>query len=318
MPRISPLAALAALLVACPIPGDDDDLADDDDDAVEVPEELRTVAERCEQEPSIPEGYDYEGLLSDVHVHVHFESEHIAFAEDLLQEMNDTGVSRAVLQGSDRAPAWARQGEDEAWAPIVGVCPRLLYLVGGFEPDDPEAVDYIRTWLDEAPFAGIGEINVYRDDDPLAVDPASPSMLDIYELAGERGLVVSFHADPQPGQDELLMELVTDHPETGFVWFPCNFETFPAGGFPANLTCNHPVIGNLVPEDVEDTTLLAITALGGDSAPAGHPNPSADHLPYDHFAAGMLQARELLGALDVDDELKEAIAYGNLGRVFGP
>ena len=316
--RLAGLAALASVLVGCPTPGDDDDQTTaPDDDAATVPEELRTIAERCEQAPTVPEGFAWTGLLSDVHVHVHFEAEHIAFAEDLLQEMNETGVSRAVLQGSDRAPAEARQGEDEAWAPIVSVCPRLLYLVGGFEPDDPEAVHYIRERLDEAPFAGIGEINVHRTDDDYGVDPASAPMLDIYALAEERGVVVSFHADSSPEKDEVIMQMVTDHPDAGFVWFPCDFEAWPAGGFPDNLACNHPVIDTLVPEHVDDTTLLEITALGSDSAPAGHHNPAAEHLPYDHFAGAMLQARELLGELDVSDELKEGIAHGNLDRVFG-
>ncbi len=324
--------ALLPLLIVlgCPPPADDDDTIDDDDSADDddtIDDDDSTpdgpFEETCATVPTPPaEGWT--GPLFDSHIHTSIFPEHSQedFARRLLDEMNAAGVERAVVIGPHVAHFadnmdWLRDLEAE-WGDLITRCDRLQYQLSAFEPDDVDAIDYVSTRLDEAPFAGVGAVDLEHPFSSRSVDaPGIPPILDLLE---SRGLPFQFHGlsnDDDPFTDRML-EVVQERPALPFVWFGCPdavlfgpaIDNLSCTALPGSLDCAEPCDGPT--RDALDRSLL-----GMDVGPLGlNPWPEGQSpLGYESFEEGALQARQRLAALP--ENVATSIAYGRFEAAFG-
>lgn len=304
--------------------GDDDDSAqagDDDDSGPTLEPALQAIADACAEPPTVPAGLGFDGLLNDGHVHVQYGYDHQEFALDLLGEMNAAGVDRAVVQsGHLLSQDWIREN-DADWGPIVSVCPRLRYLLGGFTTTDDDAYEYVASLIDAAPYAGVGELDIIHVAGEQN-DPRTPQMEQIYDLIEERGLTVHLQA---PGYEtehpfvQSLHTLIAERPNLRVAWFGCYASEFDAA-LPDNLACVqfiHSESPNLGCCDASEEEDIAAAIVGSDAGADGYFSPPNTGLPYDNVLDAMLQTRERLGALDVPQATKDAIASGNFDRIYG-
>jgi Amidohydrolase len=175
--------------------------------------------------------------------------------ERLLEEMNESGITDAVVMGLPITKMWsateparpeyvfADDGKvywysltDEIVARAIRSLPdeeraRLHPFICGFNPVDKLAVAHVRRMIEWYPdlWAGIGEV-MTRHDDLTAFTYGEPpranheAMAPIYELAGEKGLPVLVHSNitsvrmREPLYLGELEEALKAHPGTRFIW----------------------------------------------------------------------------------------------------
>jgi hypothetical protein len=324
------LPVLVFGLSGCPAPTDDDDSADDDDDSSSddddsaiddddsadddddtLSPELQQVVALCGQEPTMPKGAGYDGPMSDLHFHLKADDDPAEFAAYLLVTMNALGVERMALSGPDRVPASLRRDLEGRWAPVIAACPRLLYMLGGFDLDDAGAADYVAGRLTEAPFSGVGELVLYRKGELGLQDPQTPEMQPVYDLMEERGLAVGVHADENQPTEEALFELFDQRPGITFIWFGCPILA-PPNPLPDNLVCNRMLHDDS--DDVGDGLDLLLwgrAAYGSDVPPSPTPR-----LPFETLEEAIPQARTKLFELEIAPATRDAVAIGNFDRAF--
>ena len=274
--------------------------------------EVSTVTQECNREPVIPSG-GYRGLLTDVHVHTGTQFDQVEFAKTLLEEMNANGVDRVVVQPNhDPLGNVVRaQSVDEIWGEIGAVCSRLIPMVYGFDPDQPDAWEYVRDKLAAGGFGGVGEIDIQHGGFDLSHDPESESFLKIYDLLEAEGLAVHFQAmlNQDPSLAAKLQRVIGSRPNLNFVWFGHSFEE------------QFMALPNLYGETflhsqtfLGSQNQLAISLIASDSSPAGFDNPAYPFLPYESFGEAMAQARQRLSELP--QAVADALAHGNFDIVW--
>lgn len=307
-------ALLLCLLCACAPPAAPDEPGEP---TPSTPAHLEAVVAACEASPSVAASAPWSGLLSDAHVHMTIGSEPVDFALALLDDMNELGVDRVVVQVDHFLDLDAAAALDAAWGELVTWCPRLLWLVGGFDPEDPASADAVLARLDEAPYAGVGELNIEHGAG-LTVDPDSPSLVALYPELEQRGLALHLQAVNPGAPNWLAMEAqAAAHPDLPIAWFGCSGLFFDEAALP-NVACTlFPLNPPNMPTDAATQARhVGRGLLGTDSAPAGFTNPAGGSLPWSDFAGGIAAARAWLAALDVSDEDRERTARGNFDRIF--
>jgi hypothetical protein len=304
-----------------PTGSDDDDSADvavDDDDA--TPD--GPFEEACALPPT-PATEGWTGPIFDTHVHTTIfpgvtQEE---FATRLLDEMNRAGVERAVVVGPHFVHfannlSWLRDLEAD-WGDLVSRCGRLEYQLGGFDPDDPDAVNYVSQRLDEAPFAGVGSLDLRHDFSNSEPDAAGlPAVLDLLEA---RGLPFQFHGITNTDDVfiDRMIAIVDARPTLPFVWFGCPDavlfapprDNLACAMLPFSLVCPAPCDG-------PDRQALEHAVVGLDIGPVGF-NPwdeGSSPFPYESFEGGIAQARAALGELPED--VATSIAYGRFEGTY--
>ncbi len=307
-----------------PAADDDDSSQADDDDSSEaappegLPDRLADFWRACEQEPTIPPGTGYDGLLTDTHVHTNVAQDPLAFALALLGEMNATGVDRVVVQSDHFAPPSSRRKLDLGWAELLPWCGRVEFLVGAFDPEDPDAPAYVAERLDAAPYAGVGELDIRHVSGQLSADPDAGPLLLIYADLVARGLSVHLQASAGPFEPlfDAQVQVMRTHPELPFAWLGCTGLSLP-DDLP-HVSCTLVPGGNALwpPDPVAAAELLSSGIIGSDMAPEGFPTQAGPLLGWDSFAEAMLDARAELGERDLPDEVKYAFARGNFDRTW--
>ena len=203
----------------------------------------------------IAQGTEAEQRYADAHLHyVDFfqESEGI---DAILEQMNQHGVSDAVLMGLPIIKMWAASEPkrpkyvfaDDAkvyWYSLTDVIvaravqslpyeeqARIHPFISGFNPVDKLAVEHIQRMLDWYPglWAGIGEI-MTRHDDLSAFTYGEPpranheALNPVYELAAKNNLPVLLHSNitsvrmREPLYLGELEEALRNHSDTRFIW----------------------------------------------------------------------------------------------------
>ena len=269
--------------------------------------DVSTVTQECNRVPVIPSG-GYQGLLTDVHVHTGPQFDQVEFAKTLLEEMNANGVDRVVVQPNHdiSGNVVGAQSVDEIWGEIGAVCSRLIPMVYGFDPDQPDSWEYVRDKLAAGGYGGVGEIDIQHGSFDLSHDPESESFLNIYDLLEAEGLAVHFQAklDQDPSVAAKLQRVIGSRPNLNFVWFGHSFEE------------QFMALPNLYGETslhsqtfLGSQNQLAISLIASDSSPAGFDNPAYPFLPYESFGEAMVQARQRLSELP--EAVADALAHGN-------
>ena len=270
------------------------------------------IADLCSEEPELPkEGY--RGLLTDVHVHSTNHDRPDDFARQLLREMNEEGVDRVVVQpnhGLGNSPR-DMTNLDQLWGEISTICPRIITLLYGFDPDAADAALYVARGLASEHFGGVGELEFQHSKMDLAHDPESVGMRSIYGILEKRGQPLHFQADlpRRPALEAQLRRVATEHSRLNFLWFGNN-QPEPWLDLP-NVWFNVFVHMDAwrPPPGVVGKALI-----GSDAAPTGFWNPGTPALPYENFAEAMRQARAALTRLPITEA--DPLAHGNFDRLW--
>lgn len=272
---------------------------------------LVSVIQECQKEPNIPkEGY--QGLLTDVHIHTMLGGDQAKLGLELLLEMNKNGISRVVVQaGHNPLSKNHLKSLDKVWGDISSVCPRIITLLYGFNPDENNAWKYVEEELNTGNFGGVGEIEFQHSNLPIKHDPESPSMQKIYQLLEDRGLALHFQASLRHDSSlrEKLLKIIKDHPKLNFVWFGCSldqeFLALP------NLYCDTFFHSRSFESS---NTMLKKSLIGSDASPPGVQNPGYQFLPYKSVGEAAQQARVKLQILPKDTA--DALSFGNFDKIW--
>lgn len=317
---------LTLALFGCAPANDDDATGADDDDATGADDDDATpngpFEEACLATPDTPsEGWT--GPLSDSHVHttVFPNATQEEFATRLLEEMNRSGVQTATVIGPHVTHFannldWLR-GLEEEWGGLIRRCDRLLFQLNAFEPEDPDAAEYVALRLDEAPYAGVGAVDLVHPFSSSSPDAAG--LGPVLDLLEERGLPFQFHGitnDDDAFIDRML-EIADARPGLSLVWFGCP-DAVLAGPPRDNLVC--PVLPFSLecpaPCDGAERAALDHMIVGLDIGPVGF-NPwdeGASPFPYESFEGGVAEARAALGQLP--EEAAASIAHARYDAAF--
>ena len=278
---------------------------------------LAGVIDRCNQEPVIPP-YGYQGLLTDVHVHTSpsSDSDQIDFAHQLLKEMNANGVDRVVIQPNHSPLTVAKNRElDAIWGEIRAVCPRIIPMLYGFDPDASEDMEYVAEALATGQYGGVGGIEFQHGGFDISYDPESENFRMIYEVLQEWGLVLhfqaAFHKDLSGTLGDKLNRIISDRPDLNFVGFGLKDYEEPLSTL-ENLYWGYFVNSESLP--INDGR-IARGVIGSDSGPSGFwfiENPEL--ALYQSFGEAMAQARLRLAELPVD--VADALAHGNFNQLW--
>jgi parallel beta-helix repeat protein len=182
----------------------------------------------------------YDGPLIDAHVHLPCgnEADCAVFESQLIEEINKAGVVKAILEDNFRITP---EGDEL----VLGIAERhpdrIIPFFSGFEPNDPNAVDYVRAQLDSGKWSGIGEILFRHSDAHATYKPNDPAMFQIYDLAEQYNVPVHFHHQPsymtnyEDGISE-IREVLEAYPNVTFIWHVCYEAGELAKDYP-NLIC---------------------------------------------------------------------------------
>lgn len=274
---------------------------------------LMRVTKECQKQPKFAQE-GFQGLLTDVHVHTMPASGHIEAALGLLQAMNQNGIDRAVVQAGHMplGKASITSQLDQIWGQISSVCPRIITLLYGFNPDESDAWKYVERQLNTGNFGGVGEIEFQHSNLPIKHDLESESMMKIYELLNSQGLALHFQADlrREPSLGPKLVKIIKNYPKINFVWFGgCRLD----GDFSnlPNLYCD--IFLHSQSREMQEEVLKK-SLIGSDASPPGVQNPGYQFLPYKSVGEAAAQARAKLQTLPKD--LADTLAHGNFDRIW--
>jgi len=273
---------------------------------------LSQISEECSKTSKVP-SFGYQGLLTEVHVHTSQGDNPGKFAINLLQEMNENGVDRIVIQPIHDPRGYNPQNKelDETWGEINAVCPRIIPLIYGFNPDEEDAWEYVKERLDTGNYGGVGEIEFQHGNLPIKYDPKSKSMLKIYDMLEEKGLPLHFQASfkTDPSLGEKIFRIISSKPKINFIWFGCPFNdkfmSLP------NLYCDSFFHSQTyIPKGIH----LRKNLIATDSSAKGFSNSAYSELPYNSFGEAMVEARNALADLKKSDA--DAIANKNFDKIW--
>ncbi|MEE2830014.1 MAG: hypothetical protein VX498_12560 [Myxococcota bacterium] len=266
---------------------------------------LSAIQTACSRTPTSPEGAAYAGPVVDAHVHTALENNQRDFALALLQEMNQSGVSRVLVQPDHSPDLTLHPGllqvyreVESTWGRIASVCDRILPLVYAFDPADPGAWDYVQQRLETGHYAGVGEIEFLHTRMGIRKPVHSETMDRIYRALQERVMVFHFQADTarDPALGTEIGKLINSYPGISFVWFGSDqcFDHPEA----SNLLCTVFPNRQLVIFDGLEPWQTQRAVMGTDASPAGFHSASQGHLPYSTLGEGVSVIREMLGKFD--------------------
>ena len=279
--------------------------------------QLDQIAEACR----LPtEGAIQDAPLVDTHVHIALENPQGPFAIALLEAMNESGVSKAVVQ-LDHSPGMldhpgllsvSRQVE-ATWGRIAAVCDRILPLVYAFDPAKDSDWDYVAERLATGHYAGVGEIEFHHTKMGIRKPVRTKTMDRVFDALESRGGLLHIQAgtEREPRLRDSIIELVRTRPQLDVLWFGSQ-DCFEAKDLP-NLLCSVFPGAHLDMVSSFSSEAQERVVLGTDHAPKGFHSASTGHLPYEDIQSGVSQAREQLGEMAPD--VGKAVASGNFERV---
>lgn len=192
--------------------------------------------------------------INDAHVHLYNFIQETAGPAQLLEQMDQSHVDKAVILGMQVVKKWSVYEkrkptyylDDDSYVYLYSLTDALLYfdikklsaaqqkrfypLLSGFDPSDMNAVDHVKRMITLFPnfWHGIGEVFL-RHDDLTALNRAETpranmkSMDAVYQLASRCHVPILMHTNisgvgiSQPAYLHELVEALSVHPQTKVV-----------------------------------------------------------------------------------------------------
>jgi Amidohydrolase len=227
--------------------------------------------------------------IIDTHAHIwpDTEAKNTQYIQQLVQVAISAGVGKILLglharHVSQRPPTYSTN-HDKWILTLAATYPDIIVpMLGGFDPADPKASDYVDAELTSHPaWKGIGELDL-RNKPKQTVTPAnSKEMMEIYAVAAKHKVPVLIHHDVDYGTKAAtglaeLKDALTKNPNTKFI--------FAHGCLPelmedhSNLFCEFEIGGKEdIPAKFADRVILGTDIQSPDLSIYQPPNSST---PY--------------------------------------
>jgi len=138
----------------------------------------------------------YQGRLIDAHSHLPTPLDGQTYdmvADEMIAQMDQAGIEVAFIYGLKAD--YSGQEDRDILAQARRYPGRLIPFLSGFDPGDPASVEYVSEQLATGEWKGLGEL--YIRHSPDWVFPADgPVLMEIYQLAGQYGVPVAIHFEP--------------------------------------------------------------------------------------------------------------------------
>ncbi|MCW4455678.1 amidohydrolase family protein [Flavobacterium sp. MXW15] len=250
----------------------------------------------------------------DVHVHIRGgEQEVRKYLEQAEAAKLELAGFGAIFMAERGKPAHTREKNDELLA-LARQHPGLL-PVGSVHPYDGQAA------ADElARVAGLGMKVVKLHPHTQQFDAADPRVLEVCRQAGQLGLAVLFdNANILPGDSEKLFNLALQAHGTQFVFTHLGGMNFRFWNILPLARTAEGLLGNNINFDISAVMVLMAGSPIEEEFVWTLRNVGIDHilLGSDFPQFTLPQAVAALEKLDLSDEEKARIRYGNARRLFG-
>lgn len=169
--------------------------------------------------------------IIDTHAHIYPLSEEVnaEYVEALVTVAKENGVSKILLglnarHEPDRPPTFSSLHDDWVLAAAEQYPDVILPALNGFDPSDPDSVDYVREQLETGLWKMVGELDLRNKVKKNSIAADGPVPMEIFALAGEYNVPVMLHYDFEYGTDsrsEGIAELETalsGSVETNFIY----------------------------------------------------------------------------------------------------
>lgn len=166
----------------------------------------------------------------DMHAHIQptTEEENATYIDDIVATARANGVSQIVLglharHEPERPPTFSTEHDDWVLDAAKKYPGFIIPSLGGFDPADPDAVDYVREHLATGDWKMIGELDLRNRVKKTTTAANTSIMMDIYEIAAEYDVPVMMHYDFEYGasQEQGLAEFadaLEKNPDTTFIY----------------------------------------------------------------------------------------------------
>ena len=254
----------------------------------------------------------------DVHVHLHKGEQSLRSYEAQLKAANvePSGYAAMWFGGPNHAPqgniAGTRKGNDSVIA--LAAKNKKLLPVATVHPYDGEAAS-----AELARVAGRGVKLLKIHPHTQKFDAADPRVLGLVRRAGELGVIVLMdNASILPGDNEKLFNLALAAPKTTFIFAHIGGLDFRFWNVLKLARTAEDLFANNIYFDISATVTLAADSPIEQEFVWTLRNVGIDNLLLgsDYPQLGLAQSLDALNRLDLSDEEKAKIRYGNAKRLF--
>lgn len=168
--------------------------------------------------------------IIDTHAHIYPVSEELnsEYIDDIVKVAEENGVSGIVLglnarHELDSPPKFSSEHDDWVLAEAKRYPEMIIPALNGFDPEDPDAVEYVRDQLRSKKWKMIGELDLRNSAKKTSIAANGEVMMDIFELAGKYEVPVMIHYDFGYGTDREdgiaeLEEALDENSDTIFIY----------------------------------------------------------------------------------------------------
>lgn len=212
---------------------------------------LALLLTSCQSADFTEPNADSSGII-DTHTHLYPLSEEIndEYVDTLVEVAKENGVSKIFLglnarHEPDRPPTFSSIHDDWVLAAAERYPDIIIPALNGFDPEDPDAVDYVREQLETGKWKLIGELDLRNQVKKNEIPANGTIMMDIYALAAEYSVPVMVHYDFAYGttRSEGLEEFenaLDENPDTIFIYaHNCGPDIVKLMDAHPNLYCEH-------------------------------------------------------------------------------
>jgi len=168
-------------------------------------------------------------MLIDTHFHFCSRSNAIQIADRFVEEMDKANASKTVLFGCCDQPYFdknlyvdgIRREADEKVLEAYERHPDRFYpMLSGFDPQNPNSVEYLDQQLATGIWKGLGEIYLIQFsmlDYKTIAD--HPNMMKIYRVLAKYNVPIFFHYERRAQEDvDAMYNAIEQNPDVKFVW----------------------------------------------------------------------------------------------------
>lgn len=170
--------------------------------------------------PTVVKGF------SDAHAHL-FD---VRYIDSLIGAMDENGVEKTVLFGNCSQEYYGSKGRyadgiDEKYNEKILKAyekypERILPILAGFDPQNPNSIEYVEKEFKKGVWKGIGEMYLIHEsflDYKTRAD--NPVLKEIYKLLAKYDVPMLFHYERHDDEDvQVLLQEMKNNPKVKFIW----------------------------------------------------------------------------------------------------